>query len=435
MKLNSLTQKSSPQILRTLTGNNLISLIASMNSLNSDYNALILEWNNKLLPALNSLVKGSDDEITGFSYNYIEDGINGNTVLVNREADSDSEEWEFSPTLNRQLTIRESLAAIYNSLSNKVDSIDLNVSAFTDFTKEYIGEAAFTEGAVSNSTSMDARLEALESATFPSFTDTYLLFGDGSSTPATDSNLVWQATTARLILTGQLRVSNSIISTGGNERGIGAADLQYSRSSASQVASGDAAFVAGTNNTASAAQSAALNSGNTASSKNSLAIGQSTRAAGSAAFSHGVESSTTYPSSRAYSSGKLVSPGDSQAIELHMRVSTSNATPTSLYIESTGTKITTENNTSYGVIANIVGRNATTGASCFYVIRCLATRQASAATLNLSSLDKTVVAEDDPAFDATIVPDSSTGTIDVKVTGLAGITVRWSADIKLVMVK
>lgn len=61
--------------------------------------------------------------------------------------------------------------------------------------------------------------------------------------------------------------------TGGNARGDNAIDLQTSRGAASQVASGSASVVAGTNNTASGIQATAVGRGNTAGNTGSSAVG------------------------------------------------------------------------------------------------------------------------------------------------------------------
>ena len=74
---------------------------------------------------------------------------------------------------------------------------------------------------------------------------------------------------------------------GGNARGAGATDLQVSRGSASQVASGANAFVAGQNNTASGAQSVAMGVGNSATGQGAVALGNSNSAVQNA-FAAGV---------------------------------------------------------------------------------------------------------------------------------------------------
>lgn len=76
---------------------------------------------------------------------------------------------------------------------------------------------------------------------------------------------------------------------GGNCRGENAVDLQLVRASATQVASGNrSAIVAGSNNTASAADSLAAGVGNLASGVAAVALGEETVAAGEASLSTGI---------------------------------------------------------------------------------------------------------------------------------------------------
>lgn len=79
-----------------------------------------------------------------------------------------------------------------------------------------------------------------------------------------------------------LQVADST-TTGGNTRGSNAVDLQYSRTAASQVASGTASFVAGQKNTASGTASVALTEGANASAAYAASIGYNSVASGSGA--------------------------------------------------------------------------------------------------------------------------------------------------------
>lgn len=103
-----------------------------------------------------------------------------------------------------------------------------------------------------------------------------------------------------------LQVADST-TTGGNTRGSNAIDLQYSRSSASQVASGSNSFVAGINNTASGTASVALTQGANASQAYAAAIGFNTVASGSGAQSFGYNASASGTQSVGVGNNALVS--------------------------------------------------------------------------------------------------------------------------------
>lgn len=79
------------------------------------------------------------------------------------------------------------------------------------------------------------------------------------------------------------------VDAGGNARGLGAVDFQYTRAAATQVASGAASFLTpGVNNTASGANSAVIGgTGNTASGQYSVVMGTDSSASGSASVAAG----------------------------------------------------------------------------------------------------------------------------------------------------
>lgn len=76
----------------------------------------------------------------------------------------------------------------------------------------------------------------------------------------------------------RLTDNGALQETGGNAKGTDAVDLQPIRGAATQVASGNNAFLAGKNSTASGASSVALGEGNVASGANSVALGTSNTA-------------------------------------------------------------------------------------------------------------------------------------------------------------
>jgi hypothetical protein len=88
----------------------------------------------------------------------------------------------------------------------------------------------------------------------------------------------------------QLATNNT---TGGNKRGVGAVDFQTERGDATNVASGDRSFAAGTSNTVSGQYAASVGTGNIASGQSSFTFGQGNTADGVASFSSGINSQAT----------------------------------------------------------------------------------------------------------------------------------------------
>lgn len=95
--------------------------------------------------------------------------------------------------------------------------------------------------------------------------------------------------------------------TGGNARGSNAVDLQYSRTAATQVASGTASFTAGQKNTASSTSTVALTEGANASAAYAVAIGYNSTASASGAVVLGYSGTASGTQSGGFGNLSLVS--------------------------------------------------------------------------------------------------------------------------------
>lgn len=314
--------------------------------------------------------------------------------------------------------------------------------------------------------------QAIGTAALPSFPLGRVLFGDGTNLPVVDSTFYYNASTKRLGLgtttpeqaldiRGIIQHTGGVLSRGGNARGAGASDFQITRAGATQVASGDSSFIAGgedntasgkttvvggKNNLASADSSTAFGENCTASGGQAVAIGHNAVASGptSSAFGDnvtaqgaggavtGLAAKSRLRGERAFSSGLFDHSGDSQVSEFVVRNQTIGVGPFELFLDGVGVQILLEDNTSYGVVANVVSRDAT-GLTNHYVLEGTIKKGAAPGTTTLvGAVTQRVIAEEVALNDATIVADAGTDAVVIQVTGsLAGASTRWVAHVTL----
>lgn len=428
MELIEIKKRSTTQVFINRTGSaGITSIISSLGSLSNDIGQLITEHNDKILPAFDGLCKGADDDLLlDSTKDAIANGIDGRSILVDRSSDEDSNEWEYSVEITRPLTVKEALQTIYDALSTRINSIVIDSpEVISEYTKEYIGEEAFDSTQSSSPTSMDGRLSALETwqagVSSDELDDTAVLFGDGTSTPASDTaNFNYDSINKIFLVKGLIQHHDGIQSDAGNTKGTGASDLQCARTAITQVASGDNSFVACKENTASGANSVAINLGNTSSADNT--------------FSHGRESVNEIKNARAFGPGKISTAGDCQTYEIPLKASTTDATATTMSTDTSTSLIETNNDTAYIIVANIVGRSTTTNKSCAYIVKAAAVQAANPATLTISGLTVETLLEDDAALDITIEANTISGSINIKVTGLVAEAFNWSGVALLTLV-
>jgi hypothetical protein len=255
--------------------------------------------------------------------------------------------------------------------------------------------------------------------------------------------------------------------TGGNKRGANAVDLQTSRGTAAQVASGNRSAVlyglsttasgaeslAGGNNClASASNSIALGSSATASGNNSVAIGNQVQAQGASSTAFGLNSWATGVNSTAigemgladrigmlaYASGAFVVRGDAQREEYVLRRQTTDATATELTANnasgSATNRMSIATDSAYAFSALIVGRaTAANDNSAGYKIEGVIDNNAGT-TAFVGTPSVTVLGEDTAGWDVAAVADDTNDALVIQVTGAAATTIRWVASVRLVKV-
>lgn len=243
-------------------------------------------------------------------------------------------------------------------------------------------------------------------------------------------------------------------SAGGNKRGAYSTDWQRSRSSASQVASGDGATIGGGyNNTASNTRDTVTGGESNAASgtyssvgggytnaasgaysaivggRNNTASGQYSEAGGYYATARGIQGAM------ARACGVFATPGDAQICRFVARVATTNATATAVTTTGGAAGATNQpimpNNHAYLFTARVVGRSSADAAA--YQITGLIRRGANAASTAIEGTPTvTVIAESSgaTAWDVAAVADTTNGGLQIQVTGAAATNINWVADIE-----
>jgi hypothetical protein len=167
----------------------------------------------------------------------------------------------------------------------------------------------------------------------------------------------------------------------------------------------------------------------TAGGTNAVAVGSGASASATSAFAVGDGTDSRLAGGSAFAQGKFATAGDAQFGIYVLRNSTTNATVTELFMNGSSTRVALPNNSVFLFDIFVTGRRTdATGGSAGYRFVGVMKRDASAATTALvGSVSKTVVAETNVAWDATVTADTTNGSILIQVTGEAAKTIRWVA--------
>lgn len=243
---------------------------------------------------------------------------------------------------------------------------------------------------------------------------TSVALSDGSTSPIYTVSGSPVTTTGTLTFTLNTQTTNKVFASPNGSTGqptfraLAQADLSFLQLYKENASTPTAPTTAGTN-------ALALGSGSSASAATAVAVGDGTdsRLAGGLAVA----------------SGKFATAGDAQFGTYVLRNSTTNATITELFMDGSAQRIVLPNNSVFLFDIFVTGRRTdATGGSAGYRFVGVMKRDASAATTALvGSVSKTVVAETNTAWDATVTADTTNGSILVRVTGEAAKTIRWVA--------
>ena len=141
-------------------------------------------------------------------------------------------------------------------------------------------------------------------------------------------------------------------------------------------------------------------------------------------------------SARTHAAGRFAASGDAQIIELVARRSTTNATPAELFLDGSSLQCVLQNDSTYFFSIEVAARRTDAdGESAAYKLEGCIDRNANAASTALvGTVLKTVLAEDNTAWDVSATADTTNGALALTVTGEAAKTIYWVSYIKLVKV-
>lgn len=276
-------------------------------------------------------------------------------------------------------------------------------------------------------------------------------------------------------------------STGGGKRGPRAVDWQMQRTSSGQVASGNNSVIAGGQNNIASGNFSVIGggAGNTASASNATVAGgiscQATStyatvgggntniAGGAYSFIGGGNANTASANfsavgggssnaasgdysavlggfqattrglygTWAWASGVFSSQGDAQEQHAVLRATTTNATTTGLSADAgtpaAATSVVLPNNSMYCFEATVSAKVATFGDRAAFKITGAVSRGANAAATQIDgTVTVTTVAAigGASAWTVTAVANTTLGSLEIRVTGVAGTTIKWVAEVK-----
>jgi hypothetical protein len=136
-------------------------------------------------------------------------------------------------------------------------------------------------------------------------------------------------------------------------------------------------------------------------------------------------------------SGMFTGYGDAQTGSYIARNITTDNVLTELFLDGASARIQVPPNATVSFKIEITARRTDSGQEgAIYELRGGADRGAFTGSLALlGRVNKTVVTEDNPAWDATVTVDTATSTLQIWVKGEVSKTVRWVAHIKTVEVR
>lgn len=130
-----------------------------------------------------------------------------------------------------------------------------------------------------------------------------------------------------------------------------------------------------------------------------------------------------------WSSGVFSTAGDANASQYISRAITSNATPTELFLDGTAARLVPLNNSvwTFDILVS-ARRTDATGGGAGYKISGVVRRDATNASIAfIGTPSKQVLGETTASLDCNVVADTTNGSVNIVVTGIAAQTFRWVA--------
>jgi len=252
-----------------------------------------------------------------------------------------------------------------------------------------------------------------------------------------------------------LSAGSNITQSGNNGLQSGSANTQSgdnnTQSGSDNIQSGNNGLQSGSANTQSGNNGLQSGSANTQTGYNSTQSGSSNTQAGDSGLQSGYNNTQSGNNglqsgdsaddfglygSRTHAAGRFAASGDAQIIELVARRSTTNATPAELFLDGSSLQCVLQNDSTYFFSIEVAARRTDAdGESAAYKLEGCIDRNANAASTALvGTVLKTVLAEDNTAWDVSATADTTNGALALTVTGEAAKTIYWVSYIKLVKV-
>ena len=177
-----------------------------------------------------------------------------------------------------------------------------------------------------------------------------------------------------------------------------------------------------------------ISSGITPDSTSTYDLGSSSKRWGTVYSENINTSGTSYVAGAAtFDAGKVTINNQNSASVSHVMYvlygSTSNATQTELFLDTSSTRITLANNTTMSFEVDIVGRNVS-GAKHSVIKYQGVVDKTSNNTLLVNTNNQTIFAQVDNTWAVVVEADNTNDTIVVKVTGESSETIKWTAFVK-----
>lgn len=159
---------------------------------------------------------------------------------------------------------------------------------------------------------------------------------------------------------------------------------------------------------------------------------------GASAFGSGNSCNAPLYGQRAHAAGQFAVVGDSQLSSLVARNSTSNETPTNLFLDGSSVRLVVPANTTWEFEIHIIARTASaTGTYAKFVRSGIISRNSTVgstaiATVDTLGTDRGSNANTPPAgWAVAVTADTTNGALDIQVTGAAATNIRWVAHVML----
>lgn len=156
---------------------------------------------------------------------------------------------------------------------------------------------------------------------------------------------------------------------------------------------------------------------------------------GEASVAMGYGATAPTPGMLSRSGGYFTSPGDSQASQVVMRRQTTDATPTELRAgPALGNRLILSNDSTYGFSILLSARNTAAEEGAAYRVEGCMNLPAAGVVSFIGTPVKTVLGETVAAWDVNVVADNTNKALQILVTGEAGKTINWAADVQLIRI-